>query len=315
MSKVLIAVFLIFGTVVGSGFSSGKEIFVFFGRFGKLSFLFILLACVCFFFVFRFFLLHGKNIQNTLKKYKVLRLLVLLVSLVFCASMFAGITNLFSYFGNFQIVLVSLLLLACVLVTARGFSSLEKINLFLMPACAVLFFVVLLCLPKSNTNFEILNSWVGLLYAPLYVALNTCMSAVVISKINLKKKQANLVSLLSCFLIAIFLFFGNFVLQNNGDAFFSEMPFLALAQTNPLTFCLEFVVILVGCFTTLISLCFNIKNFFSGRFATLFAVFLPFAISSLGFSQIVSFLYPLCSVLGVFLLLFFILDCIFSPKG
>lgn len=309
MSKVLTAVFLIFGTVVGSGFSSGKEILVFFGRFGILSYFYIFLACVSFFFVFRFFLLNGEKINATIEKSKTLHFFVFIVSVVFCASMFAGICNLFSYFGKLQIFATFILLCICFYVTARGLSSLEKINLFLMPLCAVIFFCVLVfCLRFSSTFSIFTNSAAGFLYAPLYVALNTCMSGIVISKLSLSKKQANVCCLLCCLLIFSFLTLGNFVLQKNGEVFFEEMPFLALASKNSLMFTLAFFVILVGCFTTLVSLCFNIKNslagkFSNGFFSTFFAVFLPFSLSALGFSQIVSFLYPICSVLGVFVLI------------
>ena len=56
MSKVFLIVFVIFGTVVGSGFSSGKEIMIFFSRLGVLSYLYILLAGFGFFWLFLFFL-------------------------------------------------------------------------------------------------------------------------------------------------------------------------------------------------------------------------------------------------------------------
>ena len=63
MKKVWTTVFLLFGTIVGSGFSSGKEILVFFSRFGELSYLYIVIACVLFFLLF--YLSGGK--QHTIR--------------------------------------------------------------------------------------------------------------------------------------------------------------------------------------------------------------------------------------------------------
>lgn len=323
MAKVCTVVFLIFGTVVGSGFSSGKEIMVFFSRFGAMSYLFVGLAGILFFLLFYFFLSRGKNISLIFAKYKFLNLIVVFISLVFCSSMFAGIKNLFSYFPSWAFHLAILILLLCTtLVTMLGISGLEKANSFLMPVTGLLFLVVLLFEISSSQKSPLIgvNAWAGLLYSPLYVALNTCMSGIIISKCGegLSKKQTLFASGFATGCLLIFLFLGNFVLQTHGEYIISEMPFLSITKESGWIFCLEYFVILVGCFTTLISLCFTLKTSFERFFkdhivSTVLAVMLPFAISSLGFSQIVSFLYPICSVLGIFIL-FVIIMASFSSK-
>lgn len=316
MSKVFIVVFLIFGTVVGSGFSSGKEIMVFFGRFGILSYLYIFLASILFFLAFFFFLSCGKKIAKNLKKFPFLNIIILFISLVFCASMFAGIKNLFAYFPTWlYAILITILLLSAFFVSFKGIRGLEKINFFLMPLTSILFvFVLVYCLFQSGHTQICTSSFAGILYGPLYVALNTCLSGIVIARAGegLSKKQIFFASLFSAFLILFFLVLGNFVLQNNFDAFYSEMPFLSIANKNLFIFVLEYFVILAGCFTTLLSLCFTLKSSFccfikDDTVSTMSAVFLPFLLSSLGFSHIVSFLYPICSVMGVFMFVFFFL--------
>lgn len=315
MSKIFGAVFLIFGTVVGAGFSSGKEIMVFFSRYGVLSYLYILIAGILFFLLFYFLLLHGKSISKHIENSKILNFVMFVISIVFCSSMFAGINNLFSYLPIMVYVLLTVgLILGCVLVCIKGMKGLEKANLVLMPAMSIIFFAVLFFACFSSSKISIsTNSWAGFLYCPLYVSLNISMSSVVISKIgeNLTKKQAFYVSLFSTILILIFLLFGNFVLQKNNDSFVSEMPFLNIVKNNPLMFVLSYVVILIGCFTTLISLCLTLKTSFqvfikNEMIATLCAVLIPFVISAVGFSQIVSLLYPICSVFGVFVLAYIV---------
>lgn len=316
MSKVFAVVFLIFGTIVGSGFSSGKEIMVFFSRFGSLSYLYIFLACVLFFVLFYFFLTCGQKVVDKIENNKLTNGIVIFISLVFCASMFAGIESLFSYFPKtLYAVLVAVLLVVCVLVCLRGIRGLEKVNVVLMPTTFVVFLAVLIFCMKNSGGFEysMQNSWAGILYGPLYVVLNTSMSGLVISKCgkDMTKKQAIFSSLFSSLLVFVLLVLGNFVLQKRADSFFCDMPFLYLVGENPVMFILDFLVILVGCFTTLISLTFTLKSSFmqffkSDFFASVFAVLLPFLISGLGFSQIVAHLYPLCSVIGVFILLFFV---------
>ncbi len=318
MAKIFVVVFLIFGTVVGSGFSSGKEIMVFFSRFGELSYLFIVLACVLFFGLFSFFLLCGKKLLYVLQKYKFLNLVNAFICIVFCASMFAGIKNLFSYFPAWgYFIAVTILILCTIFVTLRGIKGLEKVNFLLMPITSVLFlFVLFFAVTKTATvPLNTSNELAGILYSPLYVALNTCMSGIVICKAgdSLTKKQCLFASAFASCMIGVFLILGNFVLQKNGTSIISEMPFLTISAENKFMFNLSYLVILIGCFTTLISECFTLKTSIepltkNNKLSTLLAVFVPFAISSLGFSCIVSFLYPICSVLGIFVLVLMILS-------
>ena len=107
----------------------------------------------------------------------------------------------------------------------------------------------------------------------------------------------------------MFLLFGNVVLQRNTDAFVSEMPFLTIVKGNAFLFAIAFIVVLVGCFTTLISLCFTLKGTIlqvvgKNSLSAFLSVVLPLFLSGIGFSQIISNLYPICSVLGAFVLLF-----------
>ena len=299
MSKVFMVVFLIFGTVVGSGFSSGKEIMVFFSRFGPFSYLYIILAAFLFFLLFYFFLSRGDSIIDKIKKYPFLQLITFFIALIFCSSMFAGIKNLFFYLPSWlYFFMLVLLIISCIFVTLKGIKGIQNINSILMPFTSIIFLIILIFSStlSSVSSFQS-NSWAGFLYSPLYVGLNTCMSGIIISNAgkNLNKKQTILASLFSTLLLLVFLLLGNFVLLNNSDSFFSEMPFLSINSGNP------------------VSLCFTLKNSLKkickGNFlASFISVLLPLCISILGFSHIISYLYPIASVLGIFILLFFILE-------
>ena len=143
------------------------------------------------------------------------------------------------------------------------------------------------------------------------------MGGVVISQVGeaMTKKQAFWASLISCVLLVSYLLFCNFVLLRNSDSFLSEMPFLSIVKNNKFIFILSYIVILIGCWTTLISLTVTLKSSFDklikkNSISAILAVFSPFLLSVIGFAEIVSFLYPICSVLGVFILGYFI----FSKK-
>lgn len=313
MWKVFVTTFLIFGTIVGAGFSSGNEVVVFFSRFGSWSYLYITVASVLMFFVCFFFLRKGKVLSEYIQNHKLLNFMVLAITVVFGASMFAGIKNLFGYFDNkTYYFLTVVLLLVSLVVTARGIGGLEKTNAILTPILAVAFLVVVIFAGGIKGTFQSFSiSLAGVLYCPLYVALNSSMSVFVLAKAGekLSKKQAFLSSLFSTVILFVFLMLCNFVLLKNADSFVSEMPILFVVRNNKLFFILEYIVILVGCFTTLFSLLFTINNSLkkyvkNDLFCIFASIFLPFAISGVGFSEIISLLYPICSIFGVFVILF-----------
>ena len=288
---------------------------IFFSRFGVASYFYILLAGMLFFALFWFFLSKSKKILACIENSKIINWTTLFVSVVFCASMFAGLKSLFSYVPLWaNVLLVSVVMAICLFSAFKGMDGLAKINIILMPIASLLFFAVIISCLSTSTAFDFsLSPLAGLLYCPLYVALNTCMSGFVISKMGegLTKKQTFFVCLFSTLLLVVFLLFANLVLQQNSEAIYSDMPFLYLTSGKNFSFVLAYVVILIGCLTTLISLCFTIKTsldkaFKSEEINALLSVFFPFAISSLGFSQIVSFLYPICSVIGIFMLFYLI---------
>ena len=315
MKKVWTTVFLLFGTIVGSGFSSGKEILVFFSRFGELSYLYIVIACVLFFLLFYLFLSKGKFVIEKLEKLKIVNMILIFISIVFTASMFAGLKSLFMFSNSaLYIILCAILLSFTIFITLRGMKALEKVTLILMPICVFIFLSVLIYICFQNPEFAIqTKSPFGYFYCPLYVALNFSTSTFIVSKAgrDLNKKQTFLVSLFSALLLLSFLLFANFALRTHSLSHFADMPFLFLCKDNLFFFILCYSVILIGCVTTLFSLCLTIKSSVDGMFkgealGIIVAIFLPFLISELGFSEIVSNLYPLASVLGVSELLFFI---------
>lgn len=278
-----------------------------------MSYLYILVASVMFFAVFYFFLRSGRRLILILENNKIINLISLFVSVVFASSMFAGVIGLANHLTvAAKFLMVVFVFAVCLFAVCKGVAGLEKINLVLMPFATVLFLIVLVwgCFAKGKFSQSV-GLFAGWWYCPLYVALNCSMSGIVVAKAgeNMTKKQAVLSCLFSAGLLFVFLMMGNFVLRKNPDCFASEMPFLYVAKDNKFVFLLVFFLIFIGCLTTLISLCFTIKNstekiIKNNLFCNFVSVFLPLFFSSLGFSEIISNLYPICSVLGIFVLLF-----------
>ncbi len=311
MKKCLLAIFLILGTVIGSGFSSGKEVFVFFSRFGYYSFVFIPIAFLLFYFVFYFLMIKGRARVENLIHSRFLSVLMLICAIVFSSSMFAGIKS--CMLGNslfITILLFVLIFILCFYACYKKLDYLSALNLFLIPILLVillLFFMFkitdLQFTEVFTPNFE-LGVFGGGFYSILYILLNVSLSSIVIAKSGegMTKKQIRRASFVSAFILSAFLLMVNILLICNYDLASCDMPLLALSD-GAFTYLLTFVI-MIGCLTTLLSDIYiassSCKQFhLKGRFNFVICVILPYVISNIGFSYIVSWLYPIVSLLGI----------------
>ena len=305
-------IMLIIGMVIGSGFASGKEIAVFFSRFGCFSYIFIPFAFLLFFGVFFWILSHGKSGTEKLNSSKILLSLYTSISLVFTSSMFAGTKTTMS-FGNkvVDIVLIIILLLTCVYVSKTGIKALEKFNSYLIPITIV---ILIVCLIK-NVGHEIIylkgSFPLGFMFSILYVVMNVSTSSFVMGQMGktMTKKEIFWVSFFASLILSVLLLFINFVILTNFESLNYSMPLLQIS--NGVVYVLMRIVIFVGCLTTLLSLVYTTSKSLSklgigGVFNFFISVFFPFVLSFLGFGKIVSFVYPVASVVGICLLFPFV---------
>ncbi len=302
---------LIIGTVIGSGFASGKEIAVYFSRFGSWSYFFIALSVLLFFLVFNLILKNGETGIQKLEGSKFFLVLSIFISLVFTSSMMAG-TIQTMHFGiwGLDVLLICILIGFCIVISQKKVDFLTKLNSFLIPITLV---ALILCLIKNfalPSQHHFGDFYSGLFFSLLYVVLNTSLSSLVIGRIGggLSKKQRLAVSGISSLFLGVFLFLINFSILSYEGAVDLSMPLLEISQGR--VYVLMRLVVFVGCLTTLFSLVFTssqslLRLGVSGLLNVLICVILPFLVSFVGFSIIVSWLYPLCSVLGIFLLFLF----------
>ena len=178
----------------------------------------------------------------------------------------------------------------------------------------LLLIILLFFLNKLPLEFQsfprrslFIDGFGGAFFCVLYILLNISMSSVVISNVgkDLTKKQIKLVSLISAVVLSVFIFIINLLIICNYDLITSQMPLLDLSS-GIFSLLLSFVI-MVGCLTTLLSTiyiasssCKNLK--LSDLIVFIVCVVLPFIISNIGFSSIVSWLYPLVSFIGIVLL-------------
>lgn len=309
--KVFLAVLTIIGTVIGSGFMSGKEIVVFFSRFGILSFPSIILASLLFYLFFRYFLSDGHNISSKLEKSKLCFFCNIIISIIISSAMFAGSIESMQNYNSFWIIFILLLIIIfSIYITQKGIGGLGKTNFVMVPFMVVILVFGLISLINFNDKTLFVGNGFSIfspIYTVLYVFFNISTSIIVISNIgqSLSEKQRMRVAFLSALALCIILLLANVVLLQNVHAFGQDMPLLSMFFGWKKVFMQ--IVILLGCVTTLFSLVFTSSNCLRGLcksqiFIIFISVLLPFALSFFGFGNIVLYLYPLSSVLSVFLL-------------
>ena len=307
----LFAFLAIIGTVIGSGFISGKEVVVFFSRFGWWSFPCIILTFFLFFFMFNFLLNLKENAFAKIEKSKLSFCLNLILCSIFSASMFAGSIDMIKGNGKVvTIIFVVVLIIFCARVSKRGISSLNKLNFVLVPIMTIILIVVLTYLLCQGGQIQIKTTAMApmsIIYTLLYVVLNSANGCVLIANLGkkLSLKQKTRVAFLSALVLCVILTIINIVLLFKPTVLAEEMPLLELFS-GPLRQVLSFAI-MIGCVTTLFSLIFSLSSSMRGLCKNEYLIFfisvvLPFVLSLLGFGFIVSYLYPIASVVGAVLL-------------
>ncbi|MDE6060534.1 MAG: hypothetical protein K2G31_03600, partial [Clostridia bacterium] len=241
MKKALKTTFLYIGTAIGAGFSSGKEIALFFGDVSPLnvavSSVFMSLLCAL-------FLIAGKN--ALMPKNRLMGLCIFISAGISVCSMLAGSEFvLHSMTGIPMLGLVMAILGGIVVVL--GIEKIKFVNSLVVPLIILCIALIFLKLEPQNycPGFSIINPI-------LYSGLDVLLGGVIISEEGKKLSYKEI--FLSCLFICIFLFAILFMLQTVvlADELHSSMPVLAVSEKFNLKWVCG-ILIAGAIFTTLVS--------------------------------------------------------------
>lgn len=316
--SVSAATFSILGTLIGAGFASGREILTFFGAYGYFgigfSFLFILLCGAGIYLLLVLGSRHSSLPQLNKFVYKraapVADTLFLFCYFVVFSSMLAGMqVTCQNMFGDWFYLF---LLLFIFVALSFGINSLLKVNNLFLPLLLVFLFVCSVISIKNGhlhvqTTASPAFSGASSL---LYTGMNLLTSCSVLLSLGAgtNKKDHKKIAIISTLLIGvlfILLLFG--LLSLPADAQSAPMPLLYMLNGNFSFFANFFLA--VATFTTLLSCGYPLVQFSSSFvknkwLASLLVLVPAVLLSTIGFSNIVSFLYPAMGVVGVVYLLF-----------
>ena len=318
-------VFSIIGTLIGAGFASGQEMYLFFYRYGVNGILGLVLCSSLMAGVIykTFIIIHDKQIhsyKDFLNKIFGSERLSLISNIIINAFLLVTFYIMISGFGayfeqRFQISSVigaSIFSILCFFVLIKDIEGVKKVNSIIVPILIVVILIIgFLCIEKINlTNLKIeKDNFKWVLQAIVYCSYNMILVIPVLvsfGKYISSKKQIVIVSILSgviVFVLAISIF--SVLISVTADYSKIEMPAVyAIDKNFSWISGIYGSVILLSIFSTAISIGISfLKNITKDRksFPQIVAIMCisGVLISNFGFSNLVKLLFPVFGYLGI----------------
>lgn len=344
MKAILKAVFVIIGTIIGAGFASGQEIWLFFNRYGNWGIVGMLVACtlsgLLIYQVFR--ILQKENLTTytellekiSHKKFlnQAISIIISMFLLISFYIMVAGMSAYFQQEFNLPIWICSIIMaLLCYITLQRDMKGIVIVNSVLIP-CLIIFIIFL---GFKNLDFSIeyfskehllgnySSSWLwnSILYASYNSIVLIPMLVELKPYINTKRK-AKITSILCTIILSILGICIFCLLLRNQTAHQLELPMIEIVKDFGGVYSYLYGgVVVVAIFTSAISAGYGFlknqvaqKEFTKGNIherekkyyqKLLLAVCISAPIvANLGFSNLVSILYPVFGILGLLQMVF-----------
>lgn len=316
---------LFVGSVVGAGFASGREILTFFGGNIFTIAAAVIAASVFFYMSCKLFFNLGDRLQSDnlfainkilLKKYSgIFNIFLAFCYIAMVAAMLAGIDALAAEaIGiGFLPVFSPFVLIAGLALTRKGITGLLKISAYLVPL--IILFIFAVC--GSWLSFSGVNAasakgvtafFDSLLHSVLYVGMNMLLTSALLIKSGsniapFQKKLAagvgtGVVMTMLVLILATCLLNGH--LTEGAD-----MPMVALAvRISPFYAALTVLILSIAIFLTLVSGLYPLENYLGQYIKNPTALQIligvaGFLLSRIGFTYIVTYIYPLQGLIGV----------------
>lgn len=305
-------VFLLVGTIIGSGFITGKEICSFFARYGYFSTLMVLPIFFIFFFLFElFFMLIKKNKIDFNSKY--LKIFSFIIYSILAGSVISSCYEYAISLNFLPPIIYILLIIFCIISLMLKSNGLVKLNFILTPFLIIAFSSFTLNRVVNFNLIEVSNKVYTNIFSlfvngVIYPAMNVTCCLYILKDIKKEIKNTKFISFTTSLLISLFLLLGILALNTSDISYESNMPFIdMIGESYGVLSKIMLLVIVIACLTTLASCIFslskivNLKNKFL-KFAII--LFTVFVISLIGFDKIIEYLYPVIAIFGFVIIIF-----------
>ena len=322
---------VIIGTLIGAGFASGREIYLFFFRFGKIGILGIFLSSIMtgLIIYFTLKLAINKEIDNYDEilrecntKHSIVNFFIKgIVTIFLLVSFYVMIAGFSAYikqaYNISNYISSTIFSIVIYIILKRNIQGMMKINTILVPIILILIIFLgfknlpyILSKPEITT-FENCNNW--FIYSILYASYNSIILipvVITLRKYIFTKQKIKYVSIISTALIIILaLCIFGLLLKGNMYTKNLEMPLLAIiSEYGDLLKGIYGIVIVISIFTSAISVGYsfleNVSNEKTYKMNLIIICVSGVVVSNIGFSALVQNLYPIFGVIGIIQLLF-----------
>ena len=333
MKNVLKVVFVIIGTLIGAGFASGQEMYIFFFSYGLKGIIGILISsCLMGLVIYKTLCIMKEKNINTYKDFldiliisrnksgsyikNIVNLVINLFILVTFFIMIAGFGAYFEQeFGISSLIGSIILALATFITFMTSVKGVVKVNEILVPIL-IIFLVVVGILNLQEINFLKLDNYIiqtnfsnyivsGLLYCSYNSILLIPVLLTLRDYIKSKKQIAGVSALTTLITTLLSLIVFLLLVRVDVDIAKLEMPAVYVVSNSfrLLKYFYGFII-LVSIFTTAISLGMSFlqniaKNKKSYTQFALIMCIIAVLTSKIGFSNLINILYPLFGYLGL----------------
>ena len=334
MINVFQIVSVIIGTLIGAGFASGQEIYLFFFSYGIIGIIGILISSIIIGFDIckTFCIIHKYNINNYKEFLNILiqsnekskRIINNIINIFILITFFIMIAGFGAYFeqeiGINSLIGSTILAIISYFIFMTSVKGVVKASEFLVPILIIFIIIIGILNLKEmylfNLNKYIMrtNSSNFAISAILYSCYNSILLIPVLLTLKnyiTSKKQIVIITIISIIIIlllSIIMFF--IIIRVDVDIKNLEMPAVYVVSNNFKILKYVYGIIILGSiFTTTISLGMsflqnvaqNKKSYI--KIASIMCI-ASVIISKIGFSKLVSSLYPICGLFGIVQILF-----------
>jgi len=327
MKNVLKVTFVIIGSIIGAGFISGQEIFLFFNRYGYTGLIGLVLAAILTSLIIYklFIIINKKQIKNYSEfllqinpNKKINKIIKNSIKIFLIISFYIMIAGFCAYFKQeFKIPIIfssAIMAVMCYLTFKNETKGIVTINTALIPFLSIFIFWVgaknlsfTFELLNNNLEFEWSLGW--LLGSILYVGHNTVMITPILIELKeyINTKQKIRRTSLLCGAVLGLLGIAIYFLLLRGDSYVRhlEMPMIQIVREFGEGYSWVYgVVIIIAIFTSAIAVGYSfLKNVSSAHknynIIMILLCCLSIPIAHFGFSNLVNILYPIFGALGI----------------
>ena len=328
LKRIFKGLFVIIGTLIGAGFASGQEIYIFFYKYGINGIFGILISSILIgFTTYKVLSITQKKeiknykdfLKNIVKSEKYIKIFNSIINIFILITFFIMIAGFVAYleqqFGINSLIGSAVLSIICYFIFLKNVTGLIKVNQIIVPVLIVGLVIIgvnIIDFTRINqlSKYVVQNpSWKWVLDSILYGSYNTILLIPVLIALRevIKKKKENIIISILTMLVIVLLSLIIFLILSKIDVNIENLEMPSVYVVSKISSIFKFMygfIILSSILTTSISLgtsflenIANNKNDYK-KYAILICLS-AVIVSKIGFSNLVNSLYPIFGYIGL----------------